>query len=280
MTGFIDIGGALRGIYTSGVYDYLMDRGIKPEYCIGVSSGSANLITYVANQKGRTARFYSEYLYEKKAMGVKPLLTTGSLINLKYIYSDISNSTGKDPLDYKAVINSDCRLTIVATNAKTGNPHYFDKNEFKQDDYAILRATCAMPIICQSVKVDGVAYYDGGVSDPVPYKKAFADGCDKIVLCITKPIDFQKTKLPSLAYAFLPKYPETARMLMSMHERYNGGIRAVAELEKQGKALIIAPDDCCGVDTVKKDKQGHKMLYQKGYNDGQKVERFLYSKTK
>lgn len=278
MIGFIDIGGSLRGIYTSGIYDYLMDRGIKPEYCIGVSSGSANLATYVANQRGRTARFYSEYLYESKAFGVPSLLQTGSLINIKYIYSDISKSTGKDPLDYNSLINSDCRFTIVSTVAKTGKPHYFDKSEMKFDDYSILNAACAMPILCRPVKIDGTLYCDGGVSNPIPYKKAFEDGCDKIVLCITKPVDYRKTKLTSVAKAFIPQYPEIATLLMNMHEKYNSGIEAVMELEKQGKALIIAPDDCCGVDTAKKNREGSLKLYEKGYKDAEKIEKFLYSK--
>ncbi len=277
MTGFIDIGGSLRGIYTSGVYDYLMDRGIKPEYCIGVSSGSANLTAFVANQPGRTARFYKDYLYESKAFGVESLLRTGSLINLKYIYSDISLSTGKDPLDYNALVGSDCKFTIVSTVAKTGKTHYFDKSEMKPDDYSILNAASAMPILCRPVKIDGTLYCDGGVSDPIPYKKAFAEGCDKIVLCITKPVDYRKTKLTSIAKAFIPQYPDIAALLMNMHEKYNGGIEAVMELEKQGKALIIAPDDCCGVDTAKKNKEGSQKLYEKGYRDAEKIEKFLYS---
>lgn len=277
MIGFIDVGGSLRGIYTSGIYDYLMDKGIKPEYCLGVSSGSANLATYVASQRGRTARFYSEYLYENKAFGVPSLLQTGSLINIKYIYSDISKSTGKDPLDYNSLINSDCRFKIVSTVAKTGKPHYFDKSEMKFDDYSILNAACAMPILCRPVKIDGTLYCDGGVSNPIPYKKAFEDGCDKIVLCITKPVGYRKTKLTSVAKAFIPQYPEIAALLMNMHEKYNSGIEAVMELEKQGRALIIAPDDCCGVDTAKKNREGSLRLYEKGYRDAEKIEKFLYS---
>lgn len=278
MVGFIDVGGSLRGIYTSGVYDYLMDKNIKPEYAIGVSSGSANLTAYVANERGRTARFYSEYLYENKAFGLPSLLTTGSLINIKYIYSDISKSTGKDPLDFDGLINSDSKFTIVSTVAKTGKPHYFDKSEMKRDDYSILCAASSMPILCRPVKIDGTLYCDGGVSDPIPYKKAFEDGCDRIVLCITKPVDFRKTKLTSIAKAFIPQYPDIAALLMNMHEKYNNGVEAVMELEKQGKALIIAPDDCCGVDTAKKNYEGSLRLYEKGYKDAEKIERFLYSK--
>lgn len=280
MIGFIDIGGGMRGIYTSGVYDYLIDNGIKPEYCIGVSSGSANLITYVAGQRGRTYRFYHNYAYEKEYMGIGNVLKRGSFINLDYIYSEITNSTGKDPLDFDALMSSECRFTAVSTVAKTGMPHYFTKNDFKKDDYSPLKAACALPVACRPVKINGVKYYDGGVSDTVPYEKAFADGCDKVILCITKPVEFTKSKLPTTAVKILLcKYPESAKQILTMHERYNGGIRKLVELEKQGKALVIAPKNCYGIETLKKDKDGMHRLYLEGYNDARKIEEFIKNKT-
>ncbi len=276
MIGFIDIGGGMRGIYTSGIYDGLIDRGISPEYCIGVSSGSGNLITYVSGQKGRTFRFYHDYAFEKEYMGVGNVLKKGSFINLDYIYSGITNSTGKDPLDFEAFMKSDCRFTAVSTVAQTGKPHYFTKDDFKKDDYSALKAACALPVACRPVKINGVKYYDGGVSDTVPYKKAFADGCDKVILCITKPVEFTKSKLPAAAVrSLLCKYPESAKQILTMHERYNDGIKALVELEKQGKALVVAPKECFGIETLKKNKDGMKKLYQLGCEDAARIENFI-----
>ncbi len=278
MIGFIDIGGGMRGIYTSGIYDGLIERGVLPEYCIGVSSGSANLITYVAGQKGRTFRFYHDYSFEKKYMGIGNALKTGSFINLNYIYSELTDSTGKDPLDFETFMNSDCKFTAVSTVAKTGKPHYFTKADFKKDDYSALKATCALPVACRPVEIGGVKYYDGGVSDTVPYKKAFADGCDKVILCITKPVEETKSKLPAAAVrSLLLKYPESAKQILTMHERYNGGIKELVELEKQGKALVVAPKECFGIETLKKDKDGMRKLYQLGYDDAAKIEDFINS---
>lgn len=275
MIGIIDVGGGMRGIYTSGIYDYLIDKNIKIDYCIGVSAGSANLITYVAGQKGRTRRFYYDYSYDKMYMGLSSFLRTGSLLNLDYIYSEISNKGGKDPLDYDAIMDSECIFTAVSTDAATGQPKYFGKNDLKNNDYYVLKATCALPLACRPVSVNGRKYFDGGVSDPIPYKKAFADGCDKVILCITKPVDYQKSRLPSLVKLLLARYPKTANMLLKMHDKYNNGIKELIELEKQGKALVIYPENCFGVDTLKKSKNGLEALYLEGYRDAEKIEKFI-----
>lgn len=275
MIGIIDVGGGMRGIYTSGIYDYLIDKNIKIDYCIGVSAGSANLITYVAGQKGRTRRFYYDYSYDKKYMGLSSLFKTGSLLNLDYIYSEISNKGGKDPLDFDAIMDSECIFTAVSTDAVTGQPKYFEKSDLKKNDYYVLKATCALPLACKPIKINGKKYFDGGVSDPIPYKKAFADGCDKVILCLTKPVDYKKNRLPSLIKLLLAKYPKTASMLLKMHDKYNGGIRELVELEKQGKALVVYPENCFGVDTLKKSKEGLDSLYREGYRDAEKIEKFI-----
>lgn len=277
MIGIIDIGGGMRGIYTSGIYDYLMDNGVEIEYCMGVSSGSGNIITYVSGQRGRTKRFYTEYAFEKEYFGFANYLKKGMLINLDYIYSGISNSTGKDPLDYEAVMKSDKSFTCVSTIAKTCKPKYFTKKDFLQDDYSVLKACCAMPVACRKpVKVKDEFYFDGGVSDPIPYKKAFADGCDKVIICITLPIDYRKTPMPEfLVKILLKKYPAIRDSILTMHEMYNAGIEEIIELEKQGKALVVYPRECFGISTITREKEGMEKLYQLGYEDGRKIEEFI-----
>lgn len=270
----------MRGIYTSGIYDYLLDKNIKIDYCIGVSAGSANLITYIAGQKGRTRRFYCDYSYDKMYMGLSSLLKTGSLLNLDYIYSDISNKGGKDPLDYDKIMESECIFTAVSTDAATGEPKYFEKNDLRNNDYYVLKAACAMPFACRPISVNGRKYFDGGISDPIPYKKAFADGCDKVILCITKPVDYTKNRLPSLAKLLLNQYPETAKKLLKMHDNYNNGIKAMVEFEKQGKALVVYPQNCFGINTLRKNREGLEALYREGYRDAKKIEYFINESKK
>lgn len=280
MIGILDVGGGMKGIYSSGIYDYLMDKNIYFDYNLGVSSGSANLINYVAKQRGRTYRFFHDYSFHKEYIGIGNFLKTGSLLGLDYIYSTICNSDGIDPLDYETIAASDCMYQAAATVAKTGKAHYFDKSELKKDDYSILKAACALPAASRSIKINGVKYFDGGASTPVPYKKAFAEGCDKLVVIIYYPKDYRKGPMPSLARLFLCKYPELVKAVMTTNGRYNASVDELIELEKQGKVLLIAPEKLSEIQTLTRDKKLFDELYQEGYKDGAKIEEFLKAENK
>lgn len=275
MIGLIDIGGGMRGVYTSGIYDYLLDNNIKIDYCIGVSSGSGNLLNFVAKQKGRSKKFYTEYSFDKDYFGPLAVLKSFSLINLNYIYSEVSGSRGKDPIDYETFANNECLYFCVATDSKTAMPRYFSKDDFAQDEYTSLKAACSFPVACRPVRIDGKKYFDGGVSDPIPIKKAFADGCDKVIVCITQPRDFRKTKIHWAANIFLANHPKILDRVLDMHNMYNNGIEELLELERQGKVLVVDPCECFGVDTFKRDKEGMQSLYELGYRDGKRIEDFV-----
>lgn len=106
MTGIVDVGGGLRGIYGAGIFDYCMEQGIHFDYCIGVSAGSANVCSYIAGQKGRNYQFYTDYSFRKEYMSMKNLLRQGSYINMDYIYGELSNTGGENPLDYEKLKES------------------------------------------------------------------------------------------------------------------------------------------------------------------------------
>lgn len=279
MVGIIDVGGGLRGIYTAGIYDYLLDSSIDIDYCLGVSAGSANLITYIAGQKGRLKRFYEEYSFEKQYLSIDNYLKKGMLIDLDYIYSDITNSTGKDPLDFDAVKKSDKRFVAVTTEALTGKPRYFTKDDIDFDEYTLLKAGCALPVVCSKpVFFKGENHFDGGLSDPIPYKKAFADGCDKLIICLTLPIDYRKSPMPKApAKLLLKKYPEISRLIASSGSVYNRLTEEIIRLEKDGSVLILAPENCFGIKTITRDREGLRKLYDLGYRDGEKIKAFLKS---
>ncbi len=106
---------------------------------------------------------------------------------MDYVYGTLSNSNGESPLNYSALQDNPMELWVVATDAVTGEAEYFNKKDFKQDDYSVLKASSSIPLVCKSYMVQGKAYYDGGLGDPVPIQKAFELGCDKVVLILTKP---------------------------------------------------------------------------------------------
>ncbi|MFA6942181.1 MAG: patatin family protein, partial [Clostridiaceae bacterium] len=243
MTGIVDVGGGLRGIYGAGVFDYCIENRIQFDYCIGVSAGSANIASYLGKQKGRNYQFYMEYTFRKQYMSLNNLLHKGSFINLDYVYGQLSNIDGENPLDFEMIKKSGSEMKVVALNALTGETTYFDKSDMAQDDYHILKASCSIPVVCKPYFVDGIPYYDGGIADPVPVEKAFTDGCDKVVVILTKPQDalrVQKKDVP-LAKLLRHKYAKAADNLLLRYKKYNEGIALAKEYAKQGKVLIIAP---------------------------------------
>ncbi|MCI1966025.1 MAG: patatin family protein [Oscillospiraceae bacterium] len=278
MMGVVDVGGGLRGIYGAGVFDYCLDHGIEFDYCIGVSAGSANIASYLAGQKGRNYRFYMEYTFRRKYMSLHNLIHTGSYIDMDYVYGVLSNLNGENPLDYQSIQNSHSRMKVVALNARSGATTYFDKSDMAQDDYHILKASSSIPVICKPYFVDGIPYYDGGIADPVPIQKAFDDGCGKVAVILTKPryaVRVQKKDVP-LARILRHQYPKAAENLLLRYQKYNSGVALAKKYEKRGQALIIAPDDYCGMNTLTKKKNRIHQMYRKGYADARALPAFLH----
>ena len=276
-TGIVDVGGGLRGIYAAGVLDYCMDKGIRFDLGIGVSAGSANLISYAAGQRGRNYRFYTDYSQRREYMGVGDFLKSGSYINMDYMYSELSNAGGEDPLDYPAVRDNPMVLYVVAGGAETGVAHYFSKDDIAQDNYDILKASSSIPFVCRPYPVQGRLYYDGALGDPVPVDKALELGCDRVVVLLTKPAGIPRSPSRDEKYAagIQRKYPAAAHALRQRASRYNAGVFRAQRLEIEGKALVVSPDDTCGVDTLTRDRAALESLYEKGFNDGAKVVEFM-----
>lgn len=276
-TGVVDVGGGLRGIYAVGVLDYCMDHHVRFDLGIGVSAGSANLASYAAGQRGRNHRFYTEYAFRREYMSLRNFIFRKSFIDMDYIYGTLSRADGENPLDYPALRDNPMELYVVAAQAQTGAVKYFDKSDIAQDDYDIFKASCSIPFVCRPYPVRGVPYYDGALGDPVPVEKAFALGCDRVVLILTKPEAQLRTseKDERLAARIRKKYPAAASKLCQRAQRYNDSVAAAQEAAKQGRVLILSPDGTCGVSTLKKNKASLERLYQKGYNDGKRIPAFL-----
>ena len=205
MTGIVDVGGGMRGVFSAGIYDRFLEEGINFDLCIGVSAGSANLISYAAGHHDRVKRFYVNYAQRKQYMSFDNFIHSGSYIGLDYIYSTISNSDGED---------------------------------------------------C----------FDGGISDPIPFQKAFDMGCNKVIVVISKPIDYRKSpqKHMQIIKAALKKYPKVFDRLAVRHEVYNRQLEEAIKLQEQGKVIILAPQDCYGVNTLTREPAALEKLYEEG----------------
>lgn len=276
-TGVVDVGGGLRGVYAAGVFDYCLDQNIRFDLGVGVSAGSANVASYIAGQKRRNYSFYTEYPFRKEYMSVRNFLLKHSYLDLDYIYGTLSNSGGENPLDYRKIMDSPTEFLAVATNAKTGEAVYLDKSNLHPDEFSVLKASSAIPFVCHPYAVDGTLYYDGALGDPVPIEKAFACRCDRVVLILTKPKDLIRASGTDVRFAKMiqKKYPLSAEKLRQRAQQYNLGVAKAKEYEAQGRVLIVAPDDTCGVDTLTRDRDALKRFYEKGYRDAEKISSFL-----
>lgn len=267
----------MRGIYASGVLDRCLDEQVNFDVAIGISAGSANMITYIAKQWGRNFRSYSDYAFRKEYMGLQNFLQTGSYIDLDYVYSTISNSNGEDPLDYDAVMASDTDWRVIAENAITGESRYFGPDDIAKDSYDIFKASCSIPGVCKPYEIDGVPYFDGALGDTIPLQAAFDMGCTKVVLILTRPVDTVRSPKSDIKMAQLikRKYPKSYERLCTRAERYNEGVALARALQEDGHVLIIAPETTFGVDTLHKERVAMEQLYLEGYFDGERIKRFL-----
>ena len=276
LLGIVDVGGGLRGAFGAGVFDYCLEKGIAFPYCIGVSAGSSNISSYLAGQKGRNVAFYAVYPQRKEYMSARNLLLRGSYIDLEYVYGTLSNSGGEDPLDFPAILKNPARFRIVATDAETGKPVYFDKTDMRQDAYEAVKASSCLPGICKPWRIDGKPYYDGGISDPIPFARALDDGCDRVVIILTRPRDYRRVQGKDRYFAHLVRrYPASAAALLKRWEVYNRELEEALALEKASRALILAPDDVSGIGTLSRDPQPIKALYEKGIKAGELLNGFI-----
>ncbi|MCO6558606.1 MAG: patatin family protein [Bifidobacterium sp.] len=278
-TALIDVGGGFRSIYGAGVMDRLMDKDIAFDKCYGVSAGSANMISYISGQRGRTHKFYTEYAFRPEYASANNFFKLHNYANLDYIYGTLSNSDGEYPVDYPAFAASPTEFTVVACDARNGYARYFDKSDVYQDNYDVMKASSAVPVACEPYVVDGIPYYDGGIADPIPVQLAADEGYDRIVLILTHQRDFVREAKKDAAPAALLKrsYPAAAERLKNRYRTYNEEMKVAEKLASEGKVLILAPDDLCGLDTLSKNSEGLEKMYQKGLDAAEAVPEFLAS---
>lgn len=277
--GMIDVGGGLRGSFGAGVMDRCLADRAYVDYGIGVSAGSANIASYLAGQMGRNYIFYTKYTFRKEYMSLQSYLKDRNYIDLDYVYSTLSDTDGEYPLDYQALLDSGKEFYIVATNALDGQAKYFtDGDGMSLNHYDPLKASCCVPIVDQPYMIDGIPYVDGGLSDPLPVKKALLDGCDAIVLVLTKPRGHISDSVEyDLCARWLDRkgYHQAAEGMRKKVARYNEGFDIVEAMEKDGRAVIVAPQSLEGMKTLTKDVQAIKSLYMQGYKEGRAVKTFI-----
>ncbi len=262
--GLVLEGGGMRGLYTAGVLDYFVDRGIEFDYCIGVSAGACHATSYLSKQRGRSFRVNTAYLGDGRYLGIKNFLKTGSMFGMDFIFDEIPHKL--DPFDYDTFLKTKTEFYAGVTDVQTGKPAYFGLEAMNRDT-TVLRASSAIPVFSPMVEFRGRKFLDGGTSDPIPVRRALADGCDRVVVVLTQHRAYQKgpEKFRAVYKHLYGQYPGMVEALDRRYQVYNETREFCFQLEKEGKALVIVPEEPVGLDRFEKDLGKLRALYEKGY---------------
>ncbi|WP_024613178.1 patatin family protein [Clostridium sp. Ade.TY] len=266
MASLILEGGTFRPIFSAGVMDALLENNIFFPYCIGVSAGITNGFSYFSSQKGRNLEILEKYRNDKRYLGFRNFFKCKSLFGLDFVFDEIPNKLS--PYNIDALTNYKGRVLVGVTNAITGKTEYLDGKKIDNKN-TMLRATCAIPLFFPAIKINEGYYYDGGLLDPIPIKKAIEDGNDKHLIILTRPKSYRKKlgKRNIIAAKIVSrKYPKLKDSFLTRHKLYNETVKFCEELEKQGKAIIIRPREDQAIESFEKDIEKLKKGYKDGYN--------------
>lgn len=265
-TGLVLEGGATRGVFTSGVLDYLMERGLYLPYVVGVSAGACNAVDYVSRQIGRTRDCMIQKEKEYKYISLKHTLKTRHLFNMDMVFDRYPNEIY--PFDYETYFHSPLRCEMVVTNCLTGRAEYLDERTDKQRLMDICRASSSVPVATPMVRVDGTPYMDGGIADSIPIIRSLKLGNKKNVLVLTREAGYRKRPLKKSRALYMAKYKEYPNFVKAILRRsyiYNKTLSYIEKWEAQGKVFVIRPR----TKTVSRTEQNHEALtafYQHGYD--------------
>lgn len=265
LTAIVLEGGTFRPMFSCGVMDALLDNDINFDYAIGVSAGITHGFSYFSKQRGRGHDIIKNYRHDKRYIGMRNYLTDRSLFGLKFAYEKMGNEIY--PLDWDTFKENPIKVRIGVTNAHTGEIEYLDGKNVNKT-YDMLKATCALPIAFPAIKVGDKEYFDGGITDSIPAKKAFDDGNEKMLIVLTRTEDYVKTLSKGVKFAsklFKRKYPKIAEAMLKRHEMYNQELDYCRQLEEQGKAVILRPSKETQIDSFEKDLDKMENVYQYGY---------------
>ena len=258
-------GGAMRGLYTAGILDALVDTDIKIDCIIGVSAGALFGVNYKSKQKGRVLRYNTKYANDKRYMGLHSLITTGNLVNTEFAYHELP--TKLDIFDEEEYSKSKTDFYAVITNINTGKAEY-KKIINATIQVGELRASGSMPYVSQPVKIDDNYYLDGALADSIPVLKAKEMGYDKVIVVLTRPKEYRKKKhSPLLAKLFYKKYPNLIEAINTRYKQYNGTLDIIEELEDKKDIYVFRPSTDLKIKRVEKDKSKLEAMYNLGLKD-------------
>lgn len=266
-TGLVLEGGALRTIFSAGVCDGLLAGGVMTDYVVGVSAGAAYGVSYLSGQQGRNLEVATRFAPDKRYMGMANLLRKDnrSYFGLDFTFRRIPEELV--PFDYETFAAWPGTMEAVVTNLNTGKADYLEVPRDAQGSALLLQASCALPLMFPVFHIDGQPYLDGGVADGIPFERALEQGCDRVIVVLTKPRDYVRKSDHALRLVER-KYRQWPNFCYTMQKRaeiYNKCRERLFQFEREGKILVIAPETTHGVSRTERDVEKLRLLWADGF---------------
>ena len=263
-------GGGMRGVFTSGVLDWIIDHDITFPYLVGVSAGSSNALSYAAHQRGRGKYIFADLQVERHYLGVRNIWRHHSIMDMDLLYRELPETIW--PYDYEAYRANPMRVESVATDCLTGEAVYLEEKEDSARIIDIVKASSSLPFVCPIAYVDGRPMLDGGITDSIPLQHALDQGYEHIIVVLTRHKGYRKeekeVKIPRFIYA---RYPKLREAIRTRAMRYNKQVELVERLEQEGRITVIRPDTPVEVARIETDLNKMNKLYQHGFEVAERV---------
>ena len=263
-TGLVMEGGAMRGMFTAGVTDVLMENKIFFDGAIGVSAGAAFGCNYKSDQPGRVIRYNIRFCDDKRYCSLRSLIKTGDLFGADFCYHKIPDEL--DPFDKDTFNSSHMRFYVVCTDVSTGRPVYKQCKTADDECYELIRASASMPIVSRPVTVGEMTMLDGGMSDPIPIRYFESIGYDRNVVILTQPDGYVKKQASGLGIMklLLRKYPKVYEAMRDRHIIYNETLEYIRKKEQNGRIFVIRPEAPLGIGRTERDPVKLRNTYNAG----------------
>jgi len=269
--GIILEGGAMRSVFSAGVLDFLMDKGVHIPNVLAVSAGAYAGMNYVSGQRGRCMKAVVEPLKEYCYMGLGTFLKKGTFFDMDYLFHEVPKN--KVPFDFEAFQNFDGRFITSTVDCSTGEAVYHETFENDEEFFHICKAANSLPIIAKISNIAGKPMLDGGMADAIPITKALEEGWQKMIVVFTRESSYRKKEKmnPYLAVTnfVYRKYPKFLELIKERAKRYNDAIDTVLRLEQEGRAFVLRPTELT-VGNNEADVEKLTAYYQHGYDTMQK----------
>lgn len=266
--GLVLEGGGMRGAFTAGVLQALYSEKINFDYIVGVSAGALTAVSFMSGQPRRNYDTFVEYAGDPRYMGLKYLRSKKGYFNFDFVLGELVYDIM--PLDFEALYSNPCRFAIGTTDCETGRALFYYKDELKDDrNLTVLRASSSLPLVAPTVEWKGKVLMDGGLASPIPVEQALDDGCDCMVIVLTRELEFEAQPMKNirLMERIYSKYPAFVQTLRQRHIVYAERRKLAFELEKQGRAVVIAPRQPITITRYESNREKLASLHDRGIID-------------